>query len=128
MLSGVGKEDPVLGLAVSNLQIYCDYQCETYLANGDSPSSILKQFQARWKTEVHTGMLLPFDLEIVLAVTIKKRSGLVLPKISVVIPKLRLVADHKQLEVLQQIIEQYIRTKKRCLHLVNLRATFGKDG
>lgn len=33
---GVGKDDPVLGLSITNLQIYCDYNCETYLANGKS--------------------------------------------------------------------------------------------
>lgn len=157
---GVGKDDPVLGLSITSLQIYCDYNCETYLINGqsiivvlsyytyctvlyytvdncaklcliillgDSLSNILKQFLAR-KNEVHTAMLLPFDLEIVLAAEIKKRSGLVSPKISVNIPKLRIACDHKQLEVVQLLFELYHTAKKRCNHLVNLRATFGKDG
>ena len=52
--------------------MYCDYDCESYTANGTDAASILSQFVDRWKCEVHTAFLLPFDVEIVLAAEIRQ--------------------------------------------------------
>jgi hypothetical protein len=64
---GVGREDPILSLSVKSMQMYCDYDCQSYAPGGSTHSQIKQQFMERWKTEVHTGLILPFDMEIVIA-------------------------------------------------------------
>ena len=61
-------------ISLHNLQIYCDYDCETYLSNGHNTNKILSQFHARWKHEIHTSILMPFDLEIAFGAEIKKKT------------------------------------------------------
>ena len=61
-------------ISLHNLQIYCDYDCETYLSNGHNTNKILSQFHARWKHEIHTAILMPFDLEIAFGAEIKKKT------------------------------------------------------
>lgn len=110
---GVGKDDPILSLLMKNLQVYCDYDCESYTANGSEPAHVLSQFVDRWKCEVHTALLLPFDAEIVVAAEVRRRSGLLSPKFHIVIPKLQVACDPRQLEVLKDFVELVVTTNKR---------------
>ena len=48
--------------------------------------------------KVHTGLLLPLDMEIVIAAEVNRRSGLFSVKLSVCIPKIRFICDPRQLE------------------------------
>jgi hypothetical protein len=125
---GSSRDEPAIGLVVSNLLVYCDYDCESYLRGGSSPANILAQFASRWKSEVHTALVLPVDVEIGLAVEIKRKYGLVSPKLIFNVPKLRMVCDHRQVEVIKEIYEQFVLSKKRCQHLITLRATYGREG
>ena len=47
---------------------------------------------------MHTGLLLPFDTEIVIAAEVNRRTGLFSVKLSVTIPKIRFICDPRQLE------------------------------
>ena len=111
---GVGKADPVLSLAMKNLQVYCDYDSESFVANGTDPAHVLSQFRDRW-TEIHTAMLLPFDMEIFVAAEIRRRSGLVTPKLLVVLPNIRVACDPRQLEVLQDLLDLIITATRRFI-------------
>lgn len=48
--------------------------------------------------QVHTGLLLPFDLDVAVAAEVNRASGLFTVKISVTIPKIRMICDPRQLE------------------------------
>jgi len=123
---GVGKTDPVMSLSIKNLQVYCDYGCESYVENLDHPNAaqVLHEFTGRWKEEVHTAMLLPFDIEIVLGLEIRSKTGLLLPRLSVNIPKMRLAVDPKQLLVLKDIIQGLAVASKRSAALARLPRVF----
>jgi hypothetical protein len=48
--------------------------------------------------KVHTGLLLPCDIEIVIAAEVNRRSGLFTMKVSISIPRIRFICDPRQLE------------------------------
>ena len=39
-----------------------------------------------------------------------------------------IISYHRQLEVIKEIYEQFVLSKKRCEHLITLRATYGREG
>jgi hypothetical protein len=49
-------------------------------------------------TQVHTGLLLPCDIEIAIAAAVNRRSGLFTMKVSISIPKIRCICDPRQIE------------------------------
>lgn len=123
--NGVGNRDPVMGFTIKSLQLYCDYDAESYLDDSPTPQKILKEFQEKWKSEVHTAMLLPFDMDLVLGLEIRERTGLLLPKIVFEVPKLRIAFDPKQLSVLQTLLEDLAVADKRSKTLLRLRGIYG---
>lgn len=123
---GVSRDDPILTMSLKSMQVYCDYDCESYTANGDSPAMVLSQFVDRWKCEVHSAFLLPFDMDIVFAAEIRRRSGIFSPKIVVNIPKFRIACDPRQLEVLKDLLELMVVASKRAEHLLQVSNVFGQ--
>ena len=66
---------------------------------GPQPVFYFPVFFIFWPVlQVHTGLLLPFDTEIVIAAEVNRRSGLFSVKLSVTIPKIRFICDPRQLE------------------------------
>ena len=49
-------------------------------------------------TQVHTGLLLPCDVEIAIAAAVNRRSGLFTMKVSINVPKIRCICDPRQIE------------------------------
>ena len=86
---GVKKDDPYLSLSVKRVQLYCDYDCESYCKSGYDFASISQQFRQRWKTEIHTAVIPASDFEIRLALEVRRTSGLVMPRISLDLPKVQ---------------------------------------
>jgi hypothetical protein len=124
---GSRKEDPVLGLRIQHLQTYCDYDCESYLPSGTIASHALNAFESRWRKEVHTSAV-SLDVEAGLAAEVRRRTGLFVPRALLRVTRMQVAVDPRQLEVLAGLLEMHVRARRRCAHLVTLRATFGREG
>lgn len=74
--------------------------------------------------KVHTAMVLPFDMEMVLGTEVKRRRGILLPKLLAVIPKLRIAIDPKQLHVLKDILHEVAVSRKRIESLTRVSYIF----
>jgi hypothetical protein len=121
---------PQISLFLKSLQMYCDYDTTSY----SSPSAkaaqfhefIFQEFKQRWTLESHTAMLLPVDLEIAIAVEVRKRTGLTSFKIATNISALRMTCDIKQLEIICEFFDRYISATKRSMNQLRIRGIFGK--
>eukprot|EP01034_Spumella_vulgaris_P021774 gene21775-27839_t len=123
---GVAKIDPLVVLSVKSIQVYADYDRPSYCSKGSSDASIAKHFVERWSVEVHTSVILPFDLDINFAVGIRRRIGLLSPKVSCKTPLLRVVCDFRQLEVLRDFVALVAFSTKRGQQLVRVQKIFRK--
>jgi hypothetical protein len=110
----ISKNDHALSLALKSLQLYCDYDSLSYASHGTSHIQIFKEFQKRYSTEKHTGILQPFDMEIVVSADIKSKSGIVTPRVGINIPALRIACDPKQIEAFNDVLDLYIFALRRC--------------
>lgn len=124
-VEGVSKEEKYLILKSKNLQIYCDYNCESYLSNGKQAIDVWNVFLERWKSEVHTAILLPTDFDLVLVAEVIRKCGLLSSKFIFSIQKLRFAIDTKQLDVLKSLLVLITEAKIRMNSLLRLKATYG---
>jgi len=120
------KAEQRVNFTLSDLQVYCDYGCESYIENLDSPvpAQVIHEFSSRWATEIHSGLLLPFDMEIVLDCDFRQRIGVIVPNISFTIQKFRFAVDPTQLVVLKDIAEAIASSSKRAASLTRLSNVF----
>ena len=125
--TGLSKSDPALTLALRSLQIYIDYDRESYLSGGALSADVLHTFQEKWRNESHTAFLLPIDIDIVLGAEINKKAGLFMPKMSISIPSIKLVVDSRQLEVVKFIFERIVQVNIRSKQLSRIRVAFTRD-
>lgn len=123
---GVSRVDPFVLLSLKSVQVYADYDRVSYCAKGSSDAQIAKQFVDRWAVEVHTSIVLPFDLEVSIAIGVRRRIGLLSPKLSVKTPLMRMVCDCRQLEVLRDFIALLAYSTKRGQQLVRVQKIFRK--
>lgn len=123
---GVSQADPMVTLSARAVQIYADYDRTSYCSKGASDAQIARQFVDRWSVEVHTSVVLPFDVDISLAIGVRRRIGLLSPKVSVRVPLLRLVCDYRQLEVLRDFVALLAYSTKRGQQLVRVQKIFRK--
>ncbi len=123
---GVSKMDPLVLLAIKSMQIYADYDRSSYCSAGSSAAQIAKQFVDRWSVEVHTSLVLPFDVDVSLALGIRRKIGLVSPKVSIKMPLVRVVCDYRQLEVLRDFVALMAFSAKRGQQLVKVQKIFRK--
>ena len=123
----ISREDRSLGFILKSLQVYCDYDSESYCCNGLSHDQILKEFVRRYSTEKHTALLLPFELEIVLSADLRARTGIVTSRIGVNIPSLRIVADARQWEALNLILHTALLAHQRGLLLLRVPLLYSES-
>jgi hypothetical protein len=98
--------------------VYCDYDCTPYTPQTALPLSqqriaILKRFSEGWSSEVHTALLLPFDLQILAQISTEVLSGRLSPHLRVAIPHLRVACDPMQINVIKDLIECISFVSKR---------------
>jgi hypothetical protein len=150
IVSVVGEEsDPAISLQLKSLQVlynfdadriggiintlvvqvYCDYDIEPYqnptvTSEAQQRNEILRRFAEGWATEVHTAVLLPFDLEVFTQLALDVVSGNLAPKLTVAIPKLRVAFDPRQLEVFKDLLESIANLVKRASNLCQLMGIF----
>ena len=96
---GKSSSDLNLCLSIKSLQVYCDYDCESYIDEYMHTPRIIKEFLDRWKTDVnlsyimkflsiikqiylfsiffqvHFGILLPFDMDVFVNADITSKPG-----------------------------------------------------
>lgn len=136
------ENDPYIALALKSLQVhppplshlilcqvYCDYDCSPYCPSQDlSPAqqraTILRRFTDGWSTEVHTALLLPFDMEVLCSVSVEVLSGRLAPKLTVAIPHLRVALDPLQLTVFKDLLETITALLKRSATLYRVKGIF----
>jgi hypothetical protein len=87
-------------------------------------AAILKRFTDGWSTEIHTALLLPFDLEMLCSVSVEMLSGRLAPKLFVSIPHLRIALDPLQLTVFKDLLEAITTVTKRTANLYLLKGIF----
>ena len=88
---GAKNVDPFISLSLKRVQLYCDYDCDSYCKAGYDFASISQQFRQRWKTEMHTAVIPASDFELRVALDVRRASGLVLPKVVLNLPKVGLL-------------------------------------
>lgn len=122
----VSRTNPRITFSLTSLQVYCDYGCESYVEDLDSPvkAQVFNEFTTRYASEVHSGLLLPFDLEIVLDCEVRQRIGMIIPKLTITAQKLRFAVDPTQIKVLKDLLEAIARASKRALSLARLNNVF----
>ena len=123
---GVSKLDPLVLLSLRSLQLYADYDRDSYCIRGSTDAAVAKQFLDRWTTEVHTSLVLPFDVDVTLAIGVRRKIGLLSPKVSCKIPLLRIVFDQRQLQVLRDLTQLFAYATKRSQQLVRVQKIFRK--
>ncbi len=123
---GVSKIDPLVLLSAKNLQLYVDYDRVPYSSKGATDAQIAKQFVDRWSVEVHTSVVLPFDLDVSIAVGVRRKIGLLSPKVTCKVPLLRVVCDYRQVEVLRDLVARMAQCTKRGQQLVRVQKIFRK--
>jgi hypothetical protein len=109
--------------------VYCDYDCSPYCPSQDltpaqQRAAILKRFTDGWSTEVHTALLLPFDMEVLCSVSVEVLSGRLAPKLTVAIPHLRVALDPLQLTVFKDLLEAITGLLKRSATLYRVKGIF----
>jgi hypothetical protein len=95
-------------LLMKNLQLYADYNCDSYVQRGYGPEDLHHLFAAKWKSEVHTGVLMPFDVELSLALQLDDATSVFTPTVTVNIPQFHVACDPKQLEVSIYLMKCYL--------------------
>lgn len=110
-------------------KVYCDYDCTPYCPVGDltpaqQRAAILKRFSEGWSTEIHTALLLPFDMEVLCQIGVDVISGRLSPKLTVAIPHLRVAFDPLQFTVFKDIIEAITIIIKRTSNLLRVKGIF----
>mmetsp|Transcript_21463 Transcript_21463/g.31127 ORF Transcript_21463/g.31127 Transcript_21463/m.31127 type:complete len:1650 (-) Transcript_21463:216-5165(-) len=122
------ESDPSICLILKSLQVYCDYDCEPYAPPSEKGSTlrttILRRFTEGWSSEVHTAVLLPFDLEVLCTVAVDVLSGHLSPKLAVAIPRLRFALDPRQVMVFKDLVEAFTAVFKRSENLYRLTGIF----
>jgi hypothetical protein len=118
----VPRCDPVFLLGLKSTQIYCDYQRESY--HKDNVQQIVDHFTSHWKQEIHSALVAPFDMDFVIGLNIKRRTGLICPNVVVKFPALKLSVDERQLEVLNQIAHDVVMGSKKFAHAVRVQKIF----
>ena len=94
------------------------------MANGLLHSAILKNFQEKSMSEVHTALLAPVDVDVSFSVTINSKSGLIHPKVSIDIPRLRLGVDAMQLRALRDLCLLVALENKRRKSVLRCKGIF----
>lgn len=126
----INGSTPQVSIFFKSLQMYCDYDTTSYcISTAKQPQFhdfILQEFKQRWTSESHTAMLLPIDLEITIAVEVRKRTGLTSFKVATNISSLRMACDIKQLEIMCEFFDRYISATKRSMNQLRVRGIFGK--
>lgn len=123
----LGKNDPYLMLLFKAIQVYCDYNCTSYMSSGIDEANIFNYFHQKSKQEIHTGFVLPFDLEVKFSAEIKPKIGILLPKFSIKLPKYRMNIDNKQLLVLKQLLNNILYAMKRNENLVRVKCILDRE-
>jgi hypothetical protein len=124
---GLNKSDPLQALNIKGMHIYADYDCESYRGEGLTPTEIFKVFRDKWSSEVHTAMVAPIDIEIAFGAEMQKKSGLVLPKVLILLPILRFILDPRQVELLAELTELIARANIRIRQLLRVRVAYTRD-
>lgn len=118
----VPRSDPVFLLGMKSTQIYCDYQRESYFR--DYAQRIVDQFTTQWKQEIHSALVSPFDMDFVVGLNIKRRTGLVCPNVVIKFPIMKFSVDERQLEVLNRIAHNTVMATKKFSHAVRVQKIF----
>lgn len=114
----LAAENPSVTLSLKSLQVYCDYDCDSYVGTYANKQTHL-EFLQRWKMELHTAILLPFDIDLNCGVKVTTVDGAFTPKLSVTIPRLKIAFDVTQLAVVCQLLDAALFVLKRTKKVGN---------
>eukprot|EP01033_Poteriospumella_lacustris_P013772 gene13772-9862_t len=118
------KMDPAWLMAVKGFQLYVDYNRSSYGAK--SFDRTVELFKANWRSEVHTVMVSPLDVDVVIGVHIKRSSGLICPHIAVSMPTVKVSVDERQMRTLRSMVLQLAQAKKKFQQHVKIQKIFRK--
>lgn len=104
------KKSSTISFDLSRLQVYCDYDCEPYEG---SAYSTMQRFIQGWTTEIHTALLLPFDMRMIIAIALDVLDGKITPQITVTLPFIRIACDPRQLEFIRDLMDIIAGANKR---------------
>lgn len=121
---GLTKMDPAWLIAVKGFQLYVDYNRSSYGAK--SFERTVELFKANWRSEVHTVMISPLDVDIVIGVNIKRNSGLICPHIAISMPTVKFSVDERQMRTLRSIVLQLAQANKKYQQHVKIQKIFRK--
>lgn len=121
---GINRNDPAWLLMAKSLQFYVDYDRETY--NKVTIERTVEHFKIQWKLEIHSAIIVPFDIDIVIGVNIKRSSGLICPQVVTNLPVLKLVIDEQQVRVLKDSLLQIAFASKKYEENVKIQKIYRK--
>lgn len=121
---GLTKFDPAWLIAIKGFQLYVDYNRSSY--EGKTFDKTVEFFKTYWRTEVHTVMLSPLDIDVVLGINIKRASGLICPHIVINMPSIKISVDEKQVQILRSIVLQLGKATKKFQQHVAIQKIFRK--
>eukprot|EP01039_Chlorochromonas_danica_P003454 gene3454-3783_t len=107
----MSRHDPLLSIQIKAFQAYCDYRRLSF-DQGDAEQTTA-YFEKYAKGGLHTSLIIPTDIDIVLGLDIKRRTGLVCPKVILNVTNLRCCVDKDQIEALSRMMEGIVRAKKK---------------
>lgn len=121
---GVTKMDPVWVVVVKALQLYLDYNRDTY--DRENYDKTVEYFKAQWRGEVHTALIAPFDIELVLGINIKRGSGLICPHVVINLPAVKFAIDEYQMTALRKAVFDIATATKRFERNIKIQKIFRK--
>jgi hypothetical protein len=120
----INKQDPIFLISVKQFSFYCDYNKESYRNKDDSFEEVVASFKSKWGVDIHFPILSVADGEIVIALGIKRRTGLVCPKVQLNISKVRTTIDNKQVEVINGLVTSMCFVSKKIQQSVRIQKIF----
>jgi hypothetical protein len=116
----INKKSATTSLDLIKVQIYCDYDCDSY---DGSAYTTMQHFMQGWSSEIHIAILLPVDMKITLSVALDVWEGKMTPEVRAIIPHIRLACDSRQIEFIRDLIDIITGANKRkqmVCHLAGL--------
>jgi hypothetical protein len=131
-----------VNLTIKSFHVYCDYDIESYLFNDNNNGfknnnknnnnnnnsnstneAIIKKFNEETKQK-HISLFLIKDMDIILTIEIKQKTGFLIPKITIQSSLQRFFCDFKQLQIFKTLIQLLVFSKKRIEQLTKLQKIF----
>lgn len=119
---GMSRQDPLLSIQSRSAQVYCDYNRVSY--DGGDAARTKSNFEKYVKAGLHTSLIVPFDIDIILGLDIKRRTGLVCPKVSVHVPAVRCCVDKDQVAALTRMASATMKAQKKFQQAVKVQKIF----